>query len=148
MQQVGRLTTEAERAKRRERVVVLWAAGGTARGIAAALATEGIRADSSTVARDIQALTKEWAAKARGDLFAARGRELASLESMDRQAATCDAPTLDKIHARLKISSQRRKLLGLDSPTRSDVTSGGGPVKILAGVSLDDIFGPPRATEE
>lgn len=78
-----------------------------------------------TVNSDVKALAREWASSAAGDVDAQRGRLLAELREVKRQAWTAQHPNLKAVMEAIK---QERGILGVDAPQKLevDIPPGGG----------------------
>jgi len=105
--------------KRRVTVAKLWTRRLTQEEIAAAVGV-----DQSTVSRDLKALVTAWRKEALGDVTATRARELADLDSMEREAAVAASAKVSPqelarlLEVRLRVKERRARLLGLDAPQR------------------------------
>lgn len=129
-----------EVSRRRATVAKLWTRRLTQEEIASAVGV-----DQSTVSRDIKMLVANWRKEALGDLTAARARELADLDGMEREAAVAASANVSPqalarlLEVRLRVKERRARLLGLDAPTRSEVTGReGGPIEHTHYADLTD----------
>lgn len=94
-----------------------------------------------TVTQDVKALLIEWREERLGDVESLVVRELAELATIEQQAAQQFALAADPawLMIRLRAKERRSKMLGLDAPTRTDVTSGGEVIKSYAGFDITDV---------
>ena len=111
------------------------------------LNTTPILLSQRTVERYCAELREEWRRKAReGDeAELARAFQIAAAQELFRQAAARAARTgatpagAGYMNIQLKALERLAKLLGLDAPTRADVTSGGKPIVEDRPHPLDDL---------
>ena len=82
-----------------------------------------LEVSQATVSRDVKWLMQEWRRDAVADIAEMRGRELAELDEMERDAALQFASTKAPqwFLARLEVKKRRARLMGLDAPTKTDV---------------------------
>jgi len=94
---------------------------------------EKLGVSQATISRDVAHLFKQWQKDAKVDIAQRVGYELAKLESLETDCAIQFAKTKEESWVRLRIRIQERvaKMLGLDAPTKSEITgAGGGPVDV------------------
>jgi len=93
---------------------------------------ESLGVSLGTIARDVGMLIKQWA-KEQSPENRERWRvlELEKLNELEfainPQAKSGNQGAVDRV---LRVMERRAKLLGLDMPTRADITSGGEPLPI------------------
>ena len=94
---------------------------------------EQLRVSQPTIARDVKILVSRWRDAAVGDVEALRGKELADLSEMERDAALQFQKTGDPrfLSERRLIKKRRAEMLGLDAPVRL-AGADGGPIQIQA----------------
>jgi hypothetical protein len=118
--------------ERRKQVAAYHLARWTQQDIAAKLGV-----GDATISRDLDALRKGWAAEARADIAQATARELAVLDNDEStwrarmQKAEKPGDRLGIYDRIFRIMERRAKLLGLDAPTKQDVTTGGAAIQII-----------------
>ena len=131
-------------ADRRRRVAALVLARAPQKDIAR---KEGV--SPATICTDVAALHLEWKAARVADTDTQRVREEAALDAdelawRERMQRETDPDRKLRIYDRIaKIMDSRRKLLGLDAPTRTEVTGAEGAalalVKVYQGVDVDRV---------
>ena len=94
---------------------------------------EQLGVSQPTVARDMKILLSRWREAALIDVSEYRGRELAELAEMERDAALAFQASKDPrfLSERRLIKKRRAELLGLDAPVRI-AGPGGGPIQVQA----------------
>ena len=116
---------------RRQLVARLRLRGASSRDIVDALPKQtlndstGLPWSLGTIHYDIKAIEDEWQQSAQIDIAQHKANVLAELEEVKRRAwASTDMGTV------LKAIAQHRALMGLDAPSKTDVTSGGKAIII------------------
>lgn len=124
---MSRKSNRAVIEQRRAKVATLLTAGVSYRRMA-----ESLGVSLGTIARDVGMLIKQWA-KEQSPENRERWRvlELEKLNELEfainPQAKSGNQGAVDRV---LRVMERRAKLLGLDMPTRADITSGGEPLPI------------------
>jgi hypothetical protein len=114
-------------AARRASVAEMWARRITQRDMARTL-----NVSEPTISRDIAWLLDQWRAEAVRKVDDVKARELADLDAMERDIAMALVPHHGNTislrerarltDTRLRIKERRAKLLGLDAPTRQEIS--------------------------
>jgi len=157
----GKRRSASQRAKDRRRTADLYLQGWLQTAIA-----EEIKTSQATVSRDLKALQKDWLKSALRDFDKAKSQELAKVDRLEReywdawQRSCEDAETLVKDGTPEKVEKLKRtskgqagdprflqgvqwciekrcKILGIDAPVKTDVTSGGERIKLVAIGGID-----------
>jgi len=119
-------TSKAEAAIRSQRALEMRALGHTYQQIGEALGVHQVTAHG-IIKRRMAALNEKISESAEQ----VRQLELARLDDLFRRAmAAVEAGNVNAIDKALRVCESRRRLLGLDAPTRTDISSGGEPFLI------------------
>lgn len=116
---------------RRQLVARLRLRGASQRDIVDALPKQtmngstGLPWSAGTIHYDIKAIEEAWQKSAQIDIAQHKSNVLAELAEVKRQAWG-----ISDIGLVLKAIAQERALLGLDAATKTDIVSGGAPIKI------------------
>lgn len=109
MSDTGRRRKQAEVELHREAIAALVLRHATTREVLEQLAKRGIEISRATLYRDLKALRTEWAQRAQESIGDVVARELAKLDSLER-----DAWQEKQFSVVLSIMKRRAQLIGLD----------------------------------
>lgn len=114
------------------------------RGVSQTEIAERLGVVQSTISKDVSALLEQWKATQERTIDDAVTRQLEELKQIISTAWQClfqsesddaKAKWLDVI---MKAQDRESKLLGLDAPKRTDVTTAGEPIKLYASFNPAD----------